>query len=86
MNNLIFMSRKVMGVATIYILYVIGILIILCTGVKAIKGGDRQMMAMLMAMNIVTGHYSWERVPRLLKPQVREQLELMGVPELAGEE
>ena len=43
------------------------------------------MMAMLMAMNIVAGHYSWERVPRLLKPQVREQLELMGVPELAGE-
>ena len=54
--------------------------------VEVIWGGDRQMMAMLMAMNIVAGHYSWHRVPRLLKPQVREQLELMGVPELAGEE
>lgn len=69
----------------IYILSVIGILTLLYITVEVIWGGDRQMMAMLMAMNIVAGHYSWERVPRLLKPQVREQLELMGVPELAGE-
>ena len=70
----------------IYILAIVVLLILLYITTKTIWGGDRQMMAMLMAMNIVTGHYFWERVPRLLKPQVREQLELMGVPELAGEE
>ena len=71
----------------IYILFIVIMLIpLLFILFKVLKGGDRQMMAMLMAMNIVAGHYSWSRVPRLLKPQVREQLELMGVPELAGEE
>lgn len=68
------------------ILLLVTVLVLLFTIIKGIWGGDKHMMAMLMAMNIVAGHYQWERVPRLLKPQVREQLELMGVPELAGEE
>ena len=67
----------------IYILATIGIIIALYITVKAIWGGDKHMIAMLMAMNIVAGRYVFERVPRLLKDQVREQLELMGVPELA---
>lgn len=67
----------------IYILAIIGIIIVLYIIGKAIWGGDKHMIAMLMAMNIVAGRYVFERVPRLLKDQVREQLELMGVPELA---
>ena len=69
----------------IYILSIIGILILLFIIMKVIWGGDRQMLAILVAMNIIAGYYTWERVPRLLKDQVREQLELMGVPELIGE-
>lgn len=41
------------------------------------------MLVMLIAVNIVEGRYAFDRVPRLLKDQVREQLTLMGVPELA---
>ena len=67
----------------IYILAIIGIIIVLYIIGKAIWGGDKYMIAMLMAMNIVAGRYVFERVPRLLKDQVREQLEIMGVPELA---
>lgn len=67
----------------IYILAIIGIIIVLYIIVKAIWGGDKYMIAMLMAINIVAGRYTYERVPRLLKDQVREQLEVMGVPELA---
>lgn len=67
----------------IYVLAVVGIIVILYIIIKAIWGGDKYMIAMLMAMNIVAGRYVFERVPRLLKDQVREQLELMGVPELA---
>lgn len=67
----------------IYILAIIGIIIVLYITVKAIWGGDKYMIAMLMAINIVAGRYTYERVPRLLKDQVREQLEVMGVPELA---
>lgn len=72
-----------MGMTNIYILAVVGIIVILYIIIKAIWGGDKYMIAMLMAMNIVAGRYVFERVPRLLKDQVREQLELMGVPELA---
>ena len=52
---------------------------------RYIRGGDKQMLVMLMAINIISEHYTWERVPRLLKDQVREQLELMGAGDLAGE-
>ena len=65
------------------IIGIIGIITVLYNAVKAIWGGDKYMIAMLMAINIVAGRYTYERVPRLLKDQVREQLEVMGVPELA---
>lgn len=67
----------------IYILAIVGTIIILYNIIRAIWGGDKYMIAMLMAINIVAGRYTYERVPRLLKDQVREQLEIMGVPELA---
>ncbi len=67
----------------IYIFAIVGTIIVSYIIVKAIWGGDKYMIAMLMAINIVAGHYYFERVPRLLKDQVREQLEIMGVPELA---
>lgn len=35
-------------------------------------------MAMLMALNIVEGRYTYNRVPKLLKKQVEEQLLVMG--------
>ena len=67
----------------IYIFAIVGIIVALYIIGKAIWGGEKYMIAMLMAINIVAGHYTYERVPRLLKDQVREQLEIMGVPELA---
>ena len=67
----------------IYILAAIGIVVILYNVIRAIWGGDKYMIAMLMAINIVAGRYVFERVPSVLKDEVREQLELMGVPELA---
>lgn len=67
----------------IYILAAVGIIIVLYNAVRAMWGGDKYMIAMLMAINIVAGRYVFERVPSVLKDEVREQLELMGVPELA---
>ena len=67
----------------IYIFAIVGIIVALYIIGKAIWGGEKYMIAMLMAMNIVAGRYVFERVPRLLKDQVRDQFELMGVPELA---
>ncbi|MCR8969263.1 hypothetical protein [Facklamia sp. 7083-14-GEN3] len=40
------------------------------------------MMAMLMAINIVNGNYSYKRVPNMLKPAVKEQLILMDAEDL----
>ena len=42
-------------------------------------------MAMLMALNIVKGRYDYKRVPVLLKPQVDEQLLVMGYKMVDGE-
>ena len=42
-------------------------------------------MAMLMALNIVEGRYTYERVPKLLKNQVDEQLLVMGYKMVDGE-
>ncbi|WPC08019.1 hypothetical protein [Globicatella sp. PHS-GS-PNBC-21-1553] len=42
-------------------------------------------MAMLMALNIVEGRYTYERVPFLLKDQVDEQLLVMGYKMVDGE-
>lgn len=67
----------------IYILAAVGALVLLYIKIKSLWGGDKYMLAMLIAINIVDGRYVFERVPRVLKDQVREQLELMGMPELA---
>ncbi|MGX7091170.1 CD1375 family protein [Hutsoniella sourekii] len=40
------------------------------------------MMAMLIAINIVAGRYTYERTPKFLKEQVAEQLKTMGAEEL----
>ena len=42
-------------------------------------------MAMLMALNIVEGRYTYNRVPKLLKNQVDEQLLVMGYKMVDGE-
>lgn len=42
-------------------------------------------MAMLMALNIVEGRYAYNRVPKLLKNQVDEQLLVMGYKMVDGE-
>ena len=42
-------------------------------------------MAMLMALNIVEGRYTYERVPVLLKYKVDEQLLVMGYKMVDGE-
>ena len=42
-------------------------------------------MAMLLALNIVEGKYDYNRVPKLLKAQVDEQLLLMGYKVVDGE-
>lgn len=42
-------------------------------------------MAMLLAVNIVDGKFTYKRVPKFLKEQVKEQLILMGAEELITE-
>lgn len=42
-------------------------------------------MAMLLALNIVSGKYTYKRVPKFLKEQVKEQLVLMDAEELITE-
>ena len=43
------------------------------------------MMAMLMALNIVRGHYTYNRVPALLKDRVDQQLLVLGYKMVDGE-
>lgn len=43
------------------------------------------MMAMLMAINIMAGRYSFKRVPKRLKAAVKEQLVLLDAEDLAVE-
>lgn len=38
-----------------------------------------QNLVMLMAINIIAGRYTYERVPKKLKARVLEQLQLSGV-------
>ena len=45
--------------------------------------GVCKMMAMLMAINIVSGDYSWEDVHDALKPAVYKQLVILGAGDLA---
>ena len=42
-------------------------------------------MAMLLAVNIVDGTFTYKRVPKFLKEQVKEQLILLGAEELIEE-
>ena len=44
------------------------------------RGGDNMKnLVMLIAINIIAGRYTYERVPAKLKKQVLEQLQLSGV-------
>ena len=44
------------------------------------KGGDNMTnLVMLIAINIIEGRYTYERVPKKLKARVLEQLHLAGV-------
>lgn len=38
---------------------------------------ERDMMVKLFAINIVAGNYPFKRVPKVLKPKVKEQIALM---------
>lgn len=44
------------------------------------------MMAMLVALNIVKGRYTYKRCPKVLKEQVAEQLKIMGAEHLITED
>ena len=39
--------------------------------------GEKDMMAKLFAINIVEGYYPFAKVPKILKPKVKEQIALM---------
>lgn len=44
------------------------------------RGGDNmQNLVMLIAINIIAGRYTYERVPKKLKARVLEQLHLEGL-------
>ena len=44
------------------------------------RGGDNmQNLVMLMAINIIEGRYTYQRVPKKLKARVLEQLQLAGL-------
>lgn len=38
---------------------------------------EKDMMAKLFAINIVAGYYPFAKVPKVLKPKVKEQIALM---------
>lgn len=44
------------------------------------------MLAMLIAINIVEGRYTFERCPRVLKKKVAEQLKSMDAEDLIKDE
>ena len=48
--------------------------------------GEKEMMAMLWAQQIMLGKKTYAEVPRLLKAKVKEILEDSGMGELAKEE
>lgn len=50
-----------------------------------LRKGVRQLMAMLLAVNIVDGKFTYKRVPKFLKDQVKEQLIILGAEELITE-
>ena len=44
---------------------------------KEVIEREKDMMAKLFAINIVAGNYPFKRVPKVLKPKVKEQIALM---------
>ena len=44
---------------------------------KEVIEREKDMMAKLFAINIVAGYYSFAKVPKVLKPKVKEQIALM---------
>ncbi len=45
--------------------------------IEEIIKGEKDMMAKLFAINIVEGYYPFAKVPKILKPKVKEQIALM---------
>jgi hypothetical protein len=46
---------------------------------------DKDMMVKLFAINIVEGNFPFKRVPKILKPKVKEQIALMVDDELLAQ-
>nr|UVY29396.1 MAG: hypothetical protein [Bacteriophage sp.]UWG04096.1 MAG: hypothetical protein [Bacteriophage sp.] len=46
---------------------------------------DKDMMIKLFAINIVEGNFPFKRVPKILKPKVKEQIALMVDDELLAQ-
>lgn len=44
---------------------------------KEVIEREKDMMAKLFAINIVEGYYPFAKVPKVLKPKVKEQIALM---------
>ena len=44
---------------------------------KEVIEREKDMMAKLFAINIVAGYYPFAKVPKVLKPKVKEQIALM---------
>lgn len=44
---------------------------------KEVLEREKDMMAKLFAINIVAGYYPFTKVPKVLKPKVKEQIALM---------
>lgn len=45
--------------------------------IKEVIEREKDMMAKLFAINIVAGYYPFTKVPKVLKPKVKEQIALM---------
>lgn len=44
---------------------------------KEVIEREKDMMAKLFAINIVAGYYPFAKIPKVLKPKVKEQIALM---------
>lgn len=52
---------------------------------KEVIEREKDMMAKLFAINIVAGYYPFAKVPKVLKPKVKEQIALMVDDELLAQ-
>lgn len=52
---------------------------------KEVIERDKDMMIKLFAINIVEGNFPFKRVPKILKPKVKEQIALMVDDELLAQ-